>query len=136
MARRDVFEVVDGDVRIRIEGLRDTLRALSKAGADAEDMKDLMHAMGSIVVSAARPRTPVRSGWLASTVRAGRGKTKAVVRMGTRARPYAGVVHYGWPARNIRAQPSLVDAYQATRGQVLRRFDDGLTELLQKNNLK
>jgi hypothetical protein len=105
-------------------------------GADAEEIKDHLHARGAFGGTAARPRTPVRSGWLASTVRAGRGKTKAVVRMGTRARPYAGVVHYGWPARNVRAQPSLVDAYQATRGQVLRRFDDGLTELLQKNNLK
>lgn len=133
---RDRIDLVDGDTRIRIEGLRRTLRALSEAGADAQELRDLMHAMGSIVVDAARPMAPVRSGWLASTIRAGRGKTKAVVRAGTKARPYAGVIHYGWPKRNIRAQPFLVDAYSGTRPQVLGRFDDGLTELLQRHNLK
>ncbi|NTW39347.1 MAG: hypothetical protein HGA44_05560, partial [Cellulomonadaceae bacterium] len=58
----DDFEIVQGDVRLRVEGLGRTLRALSKAGADAQDMKDLMHAIGTLVVRAADP--PVLSGAL------------------------------------------------------------------------
>src|SRR5690625_8028143 len=86
------------DVQFRITGLRETLRAMEQAGADAESMRDLMHAIGLTVVHAASPLRV--TGTLAGTLRAGRGKTKAVVRAGSAAVPYAGPIHYGWPARN------------------------------------
>lgn len=129
----DDFEIVQGDVRMRVEGLSKTLRAMAKAGADAESMQDLMHTLGMIVVSAANP--PVTSGALAATLRAGRGKTKAVVRAGGARAPYAGVIHYGWPARNISPRPFLTEALAATRSQVLNALDGGLADLLAKNNL-
>ena len=129
----DDFEIASGDVRLRVEGLGKTLKAMSKAGADAEDMKDLMHAIGNVVVQAAQP--PNRSGSLADTLRAGLGKTKAVVRAGGRKAPYAGVIHYGWPARNIVAQPFLSEALSATRPELLSMLNDGLGDLLRKNNL-
>lgn len=125
----------DGEFQVRVEGLRKTLRALEAGGAAAEDMKDLMHALGMIVVHAAKaPVGP--TGRLSATPRAGRGKTKAVVRAGGAATPYAGVVHYGWPARNIAPQPFLVEAFQATRGQVFTSLDQGIGALLKKSNLK
>ena len=130
---RDDFEIAQGDVRIRVEGLGKTLRAMSKAGADAEDMKDLMHGIGSMVIQAATP--PTVTGTLAGTLRAGRGKTKAVIRAGGARAPYAGVTHYGWPARNITPQPFLTDALQRQQAGVLRELDAGIGRLLEKNNL-
>lgn len=127
------FDIVQGDVRLRVEGLGSTLRAMSKAGADAQDMKDLMHTLGSIVVRAATP--PTVTGTLAATLRAGRGKTKAVIRAGGARAPYAGVVHYGWPARGIEPQPFLTKAMQSTRSQIFAQLDDGLGAILRKNNL-
>jgi len=129
------LDVTSGPVRLRVEGLGKTLRALSAAGADAEDMRDLMHKLGLVVVEAARPRTPARSGALEGTIRAGRGKTKAVVRAGTARVPYAGVIHYGWPAHNIAPHPYLTDALDASRGEVLSDLDDGITQLLRDNHL-
>ncbi len=129
----DDFEVVSGDMRLRVEGLGRTLRSMSKAGADAEDMKDLMHSIGEVVVRAAQP--PTLSGALARTIRAGRGKTKAVVRAGGARAPYAGVIHYGWPARNIEPHPFLTDAIKQTRSQLLHHLDEGLGDILRKNNL-
>lgn len=123
-------------VQVRVEGLRKTLRALEAAGTAAEDMRDLMHSLGLIVVSAARPNVPTLSGALAGTIRSGRGKTKAVVRAGNAATPYAGVRHYGWPARNITAAPFLTDAVNATRNNTLAALNDGLGDLLKKQNLK
>lgn len=134
MAKGGDFEVANGGVRVTVRGLSRTLRALSAAGADAEEMRDLMHSIGMTVVRAASP--PRRSGNLASTLRAGKGKTKAVVRAGGARAPYAGVIHYGWPARNIAAQPFLLSALRSQRGTVLRQLDDGLGDLLKKNNLK
>lgn len=121
-------------VRVRVDGLSKTFRAMSKAGADSQDMKVLMHELGMIVVKATNP--PVVSGRLAGTIRAGRGKTKAVVRAGGARAPYGPVIHYGWPARGITPQPFLLNALQRKRGDVLSALDDGIEDLLRKNNLK
>jgi len=126
----DSIELGTGGVRLRVEGLGKTLRQLQKAGASAEDMKELMHQLGSIVVLAATPRARRESGAMASSIRAGRGKTKAVVRAGGRRVPYAGVQHYGWPAHNIDPNPFLTDAMQATRPAILHQLDAGLAKLL------
>jgi len=120
-------------VEFRITGLRETLRAMEKAGADAESMRDLMHAIGMTVVHAANP--PRVTGTLAGTLRAGRGKTKAVVRAGTAAVPYAGPIHYGWPARNIAPQPFLTAALQAQQTRILDQLDDGIGEIIKNNDL-
>lgn len=128
------FDFNQNGVRVRVEGLSKATRALGKAGADSQDMKVLMHELGMIVVKAAS--APVLSGRLSGTIRAGRGKTKAVVRAGGARAPYAGVVHYGWPARNIEPNPFLLNALQRKRGDVFNALDSGLDELLRKNNLK
>lgn len=135
MAVADINFEQDG-VRIQIEGLRKTLRAMESAGVAAQDMKDLMHSLGMIVVAAATPSTPTLSGALAGTLRAGRGKTKAVIRAGGARVPYAGVIHYGWPARNITAKPFLTEAVQSTRARTFAALDEGIGELLQKQGLQ
>ncbi len=129
------FEMVRGDFRVRYRGLGKTLRALSKAGADAGDMKDLMHRIGMLVVTAAQP--PVgATRKLSQTLRAGRGKTKAVVRAGGARAKYAGVIHYGWPAHHIAPNPFLLRALQQERPQVVQTLSDGLGEILHKNGLQ
>lgn len=126
----------DGPVRFKVEGLSKTLRALERAGAAAADMRDGMHRIGNIVVARAVPRAPRKSGRMAGTIRAGRGKTKAVVRMGGGSVPYAGVVHYGWPDRNIAPQPVLIDALQSSRDQIFTALNDELDKLLRDADLK
>lgn len=135
MAKGGDFNLDSGDVKVRVEGLSKTLRAMAKAGSDAGEMRDLMHALGMVVVRAAKPRTPVLDGSLQATIRAGRGKTKAVVRAGGARTPYAGVIHYGWPARNIAPSPFLADAIAASRTAILSGLDKGLADLLKKNDL-
>jgi hypothetical protein len=124
-----------GGSRVRIEGLIKATRALRKSGADMQDMSDLMHAIGMTVVLAARPDAPYLSGALQGTIRAGRGKTKAVVRAGSARVPYAGVEHYGWPAHNITARPFLSDALRAEQAQIFDQLDRGLMAVLAKNGL-
>lgn len=118
---------------VRVEGLNRLVRSLSKAGVDADDQKALMHEIGSLVVGAANP--PVRTGTLKATIRAGRGKTKAVVRAGNAKASYAGVIHYGWPARNIVAQPFLTDALSARQESIIKALENGIDDLLTKSGL-
>lgn len=127
------FTVTDGPLTMRVEGLSKTVRQLSKAGASAEDLKELMHSIGQLVVDASD--VPTVSGRLAATVRAGRGKTKAVVRAGGARAPYAGVRHYGWPARGIAPAPFLTDALDRRRSAILAALDQGIGDLLAKHDL-
>lgn len=129
----DAFEIANGPVRVRVVGLRKALRDLGRAGADSQDMRELIHGLGMIVVRAAQP--PTRTGRLQQTIRAGRGKTKAVVRAGGARAPYAGVIHYGYPARNIAPAPFLLSALQAERSDILHALEDGLAEILRKRDL-
>jgi hypothetical protein len=122
-----------GDGRVRVKGLSKTVRQLSKAGADADDLKDLMHSIGMLVVDAARP--PEVTGALAGTIRAGRGKTKAVVRAGGPKAPYAGVIEYGDRARGKPQESYLNSALNAERQPIFHTLEEGIQALLKKNDL-
>ncbi len=127
------FEIANGPVRLSVTGLSKTVRSLEKAGADAQDMKQLIYSIGMLVVNSADPAQV--SGRLRSTIRAGRGKTKAVVRAGGARAPYAGVNHYGWPAHNIAPNPYLVNAVRSERADILQALDEGMEEIMRKNGL-
>lgn len=129
----DLSFSLDGS-QVRITGLRDTLRSMEKAGTSAGDLKDLMMSLSQIVISAARPPHG-DTGALSASVRPGRGKTKAVIRAGSARVPYAGVIHYGWPARSIPAQPFLTDAINRTRSAILAQLDQGIQDLLHDADL-
>lgn len=131
----DVLEFGNGDSRVRIEGLNRAVRNLKKAGADSQDLKDLMHSIGEVVVSAAQADVPKVSGNLAGTIRAGRGATKAVVRAGGAKAKYAGVQNYGWPARNIRATHFLTNAADRNQGTAVQMLEQGFEEIIARNDL-
>ena len=120
----------------RVDWLNRAIRAASKAGADSENMRDLMHSIGEIVAGRGRALAPARSRKMIGSIRAGRGKTKAVVRTGFESKrlPYAGVVHYGWPD-HIKPNPFMLKAIEQTRGEVITRLETGLGEILDRNNL-
>ncbi|WP_146238602.1 HK97 gp10 family phage protein [Curtobacterium sp. MCPF17_003] len=132
---QDVIEFGNGDSRVRIEGLNKTIRGLRKAGADSQDMKDLMHAIGEVVVGAAQGGVPKETGKLSDTIRAGRGATKAVVRAGGARAPYAGVQNYGWPSRNIRGTNYLTDAANRNQSTAVDMLQQGLEEIVRRNDL-
>jgi hypothetical protein len=102
------------DVTVRVEGLNNLVRSLDKASAEISDLKEAHKAAGEIVVRDAQVRVPRRSGALAGTIRSARQARRARVNVGTSKVPYAGPIHWGWPARNIVAQPFAAIAAQAT----------------------
>lgn len=119
---------------LRIEGLQELNAKLRAAGDDFGDLRDLMELLSNTVISAAR--VPESSGELAGTLRAGRGRTKAVVRAGyARTGEYAGVVHYGNPYTGTRAQPFLVEALRTAQPQLISQLEAGMDQILKKNRL-
>jgi hypothetical protein len=119
---------------VLVEGVNEVIKKLRAADADLNQMSDLMHSLGLIVI--ALTRVPTDSGELAGTLRAGRGKTKAVVRAGYAKRgAYAGVTHYGDPHRGHRPNPFLTDALKRGQSQVIAALTNGIDDILRSNNL-
>lgn len=102
-----------------VHGADQLRRSLKRAGDDLSDLKAVNKRVGDLVVSAARPRAPVRSGRLAGSLRPAAAAAKVTVRAGGSNLRYAGPIHWGWPARGIRPNPFLADAAKATEAQWL-----------------
>lgn len=102
---------------VQIIGLNRFVRTLNRAAGDISDMKDAHQKVGEIVASAARARAPRRSGDLAGSVRSARQARRARVMVGGARIPYAGPIHWGWPARGIAANPFVSEAAQDTESR-------------------
>lgn len=109
---------------VYIVGLRDTTRALERAGADVDDLKEVMGGIAREAAEVMEPKIPKRSGKLRATARPNRAKGKAIVTVGTARVAYARVVRYGNPDRGMKAQD-----YVAKTDQVM---DDRIPLLLAK----
>lgn len=100
------------EVGIKVEGLNELIRSMRKAGLDLTELKDAHHRAGEIVANYAETIAPRRSGRLAGTIRAAKQVRRARVQVGRASVPYAGPIHWGWPARHIAANPFLSEAAQ------------------------
>ncbi len=132
-------------VTLRTQGLGALLRHFEQAGADTQDMKDLMHAIGSMVVEDAKKRVPRKDEKLVKTLRAGRGKTKAVVRAGSKAIKYAGIIHYGTfngytdaGGRVMKIKPTLylTEALTAQQEKSIEMLEQGIKQIMLKNDIR
>lgn len=94
---------------------------------DMKVLKEINRKAASRVATAATSTTPVggpykaagrgrpRSGGrLKASIRPGATTKAGVVKAGSSRVPYAGPIHWGWPRRNIKAQPFLTTAAKAT----------------------
>lgn len=124
MARRDQA--------IRIENLRELDRALRQAGSTdlRRELRQSNRRAADIVRDEARSNVPQRSGALARSIGSQAGRTDAKVKAGSAARvPYAGPIHFGWPARNIRPQPFLYQAMAEKSDEVKAAYEEAMDRL-------
>lgn|SRR5262245_6339732 len=107
--------MVARDVTARVEGLDTLVRTLNRCALDVSDLKDANRAAGDTVANEASARAPRgKTGKLSQSPRPARQARRARVQVGSARVPYAGPIHWGWPARNIAAQPFAATAAQAT----------------------
>lgn len=133
---------------LEVEGLTELRQGLRRAG-DKDLQKALTKAnktAAQIVVDAALPNVPVRSGRLRSSVKALASQTAGRARAGSPARvPYAAAIHwgegrgninassgstFGRPERNIVGRPFLWQAADATVGEVTEAYAAEIEQLL------
>lgn len=122
---------VDG-VTVEVPGLSRLRRDLRAAGDDLADLKDASAQASQLVATEAGRRAPRRTGRLAGSGRGSRAAGRATVTFGGTRVPYAGVIHYGWAARGIAAQPFVIDAATDTQPQWLAFYAAGVEQALDR----
>jgi len=121
---------------VEVEGARQLRKALAELGDDAVDELKAVNMKGvEVVLAEALTRVPVRSGRLYETVRGSATKTRGTIRAGFKRVPYAGPVHFGWPARHIEPNLFLYDAVDERRGEVIAVYKKNIGKLIKKNGL-
>lgn len=99
---------------VRVDGARQLRATLKRAGQDLSDLKETNATVATYVATRSAAAAPHRSGRLAGSVRPNAAATNATVRAGGAAIPYAGVIHWGWPAHHITGRPFIADTAAAT----------------------
>lgn len=127
----------DPNLRVYVRGIRETVRALENAGAEAQDIKSVFEKAGNIVLRAAK--VPERTGKLQRSLRITKAKNKSAIKAGGTRVPYAAANHFGryYPELNKRTEGTyfLRNAVRAKRGQVLNTIVGGLERLFKKYDL-
>jgi len=138
---------------VRVEGLDDVRRKIRKMeqGLDQDaakgDLKRMNLEAAEIVAGVATGLVPVRTGKLRDTIRAAGAQKSGRVRSGYNIpqgaaasgnwgrMPYAGPIHFGWPARNISPQPFLYDALDRRRSEVFDAYNRNMSQIVKKYRL-
>ncbi len=118
--------------RVQVTGAKELRRALAHMEADVKDLTPINREAAETVATEARGTAPVLSGALRRTIKSSATKTKGVVRAGGKGIPYAGVIHFGWPAHNIKAQPFIFDALASRESEVVEKYQRRIADLVER----
>ena len=117
-------------VAVEVVGGARLRRTLRRAGVDVKRLTALNREAAETVLPTATSTAPRASGRLATTGRTGATTRAGLIRFGSKRLPYAGPIHYGWPARNIAPQPWATEAAQRTEGAWTDVYQQGIESLL------
>jgi len=125
---------------IKIEGLSKVQRDLRKLSTDALDLNkteflETNKQVAEIVINETKKYVPILTGALAAAIRNASTKKSAKVRAGNVAVPYAGPIHFGWPARSIKPNTFLYEAIDARKDEVANRYSELVSDLITKYDL-
>jgi len=103
---------VVGDTRLRA--------TLAVAAQRLDNLETAGNAASRLIMQASRGRAPKRTGRLAGSLTADASGNEAKVSSGL---VYAGVIHYGWAAHGISANPFLVPVAESTQSVWIRAYE-------------
>lgn len=127
----------DAPISIKVEGLAE-LRAALKKIQDPNLQSELQeeHKKVSFVVArATAPNVPVRTARLFKAIRAMPTKTTGGVGI-ARSVPYGGVIHFGWPKRNISPNRFFYRTIREKEHDIVTTYEQGVNRILKRAGLK
>jgi len=122
-------------ISISVEGEEKVKAALTKLEKDIVDRSELNKDLSEDLSRKASAMAPRLTGALASSVKGNPSNEKAQILAGSNAVPYAGVQEYGWPAKNIQAQPYLRPAVFDNMDYIVEKYNKYIESIVRKYNL-
>lgn len=116
---------------VRVQGLSLCLRSLKKLDdSSGKRVSALNRSTAQYVVPIAKGLAPRESGDLAGSVRAGATQRQGYVIAGSSLVVYAAPIHWGWPARDIPAQPFMTEALGEAEPEIVTQYAVGFIQLV------
>ena len=123
------------EANISIQGVKEVKDSLDKMARSLESNLDLNKELSTTLAQKASALAPRLTGALASSVVGNPSAEKAQIMAGSAAVPYAGVIEYGWPAKNREARPYLNPAVNDNIGYIVEKYNDSIKKAIQKYDL-
>lgn len=137
---------------IAIDGVKELNKKLDSLGEDKSAVREANVEAANILIRAALPLVPVKTGSLKGTVRPVRATNFGAVRAGNTRVPYAGPIHWGWARvggrhkgklqaggprsfRNIKPQPFFSKALGYTYDEIMKNYERNLKQVINRLNL-
>jgi phage gpG-like protein len=123
------------EANISIQGVKEVTDSLNKMARDLESNIELNKELSTTLSQKASALAPRLTGALASSVVGNPSAEKAQIMAGSAAVPYAGVIEYGWPDRNIDAQPYLNPAVNDNMGYIIEKYNESIQKAIKQYDL-
>ena len=120
---------------VRVQGLREVVRALVDVGVEVETLKEALAPIAERGASVAAGFVRSVTGALAGTLRGNRAKDRAVITAGRGRVKYAGPQNYGWETRNIEPQGFMQKADQVMQPISVGLFESAINDVIRRNGL-
>lgn len=115
---------------VRVEGISRLVRTMREAEVDLDDLKDVTAAAGALAAAAIRPLVPVKTGRLVGSIRSNKAARRSTVAVGRARLPYAGPVHWGWPAHGIEPNEFGPEGLQRAEPAITALYLEGIDRIL------
>lgn len=112
-------------ISVNITGVREVTSSLDRYANAASNLQEANNRIASKVAQTAVATAPKRSGELARSIRPRVLRQQVEVVAST---PYAGVIEWGNPYRNIQAQPYLVPAVERNMDFIVQQYEANLEQ--------
>ena len=123
------------EANISIQGVKEVTDSLDKLARDLGSNIELNKELSTTLSQKASAMAPKLTGALASSVVGNPSAEKAQILAGSAAVPYAGVIEYGWPKKNIQAQPYLTTTVNNNLGYIVAKYENSITGIIKQYNL-
>ena len=120
-------------LHLRITGADELERSLLTIGVRMSDLD--FRAIADEGVRLAARFAPRRSGRLARSIKASASQSKAVIRAGSAAAPYAGPINYGWQSRRIPPAHFMQKADLVLRRTVPPRLERQIQRIIRRQGM-
>lgn len=119
-------------ISVELNGVKEVQESLKKIESNLTNLTSLNKELGLEFSKKASAMAPKLTGALAASIGYTATPDKAQIYAGSQTVVYAGVQEYGWPEKNIKAQPYLRPAVYDNIKEIVNKYEDYIASIVKK----